>query len=103
MFSSVGSSLAIGKMRQILLSQAAFGIILQIHRQLPVCIVRVKNVALGFLKIVTESIFKISEYIHGSKLNFDFQQQGNKKMLKAAAHRHTVPIEYHGPSNKNIS
>jgi hypothetical protein len=61
MFVSVGSSLAVEKMRQILLSQAAVGIILQVHRQHPVCIFRVKITALGFWKRVTEGIFKISE------------------------------------------
>jgi hypothetical protein len=48
MFVSVGSSLAVGKMRQIYLPPAAFGIILQVHRQLPVCIFRVKTAALWF-------------------------------------------------------
>jgi hypothetical protein len=41
--SSVGHSLAAGKMRLTHMSQAAFGIILQYHRWLPVCIFRVKS------------------------------------------------------------
>jgi hypothetical protein len=43
------------------LSKAAFGRILQCHRDLPVCIFCVKIGALGSLKRVTERIVKSSE------------------------------------------
>jgi hypothetical protein len=49
-----------GKCARINLSQAAFGMILQNHRQLPVCIFSVKSAALGSLKRVTGRIFKTS-------------------------------------------
>jgi hypothetical protein len=56
MFSSADLSLAAGKMRE---NRAAFGIILQNHRRLPVSIFSVKIAALGSLKRVTGRIFKI--------------------------------------------
>jgi hypothetical protein len=46
---------------RINLSPAAFGIILQNHRRLPVSIYSVKIAALGSLKRVTGRIVKISE------------------------------------------
>ncbi len=61
MISSVGPSLAARKMREILMSQATFAIILQDPMRLPAGIFRVKIAALGSLKNVTESIFKVSE------------------------------------------
>ncbi len=57
-------SLAAGKMREnelVNVSPAAFGIILQNHRRLPVSIFSVKIAALGPLKRVTGRIFKISK------------------------------------------
>jgi hypothetical protein len=59
--SSVAPHWLQGKCAKIHLSQAPFGMILQDQRQLPVCYVRVKIAALGSLKRVTESIFKISK------------------------------------------
>jgi hypothetical protein len=61
-----------GKYARINLSQAAFGIVLQNHRRLPVSIFIVKIAALGFLKRVTGRIFKISKKFQRSKLNFEF-------------------------------
>jgi hypothetical protein len=60
-FFSLGPSLAAGKMRQMYGKQAAVGIILKNHRQLPVCISIIKVAALGSLTRVTESIFTISK------------------------------------------
>jgi len=60
MFSSAYLSFAAGKMREkINLSPAAFGIILQNLRQLPVNIYSVKITAVGSLKRITGRIFKI--------------------------------------------
>jgi hypothetical protein len=59
MFSNADLSLAAGKMRENKLLPAAFGIILQNHRRLPVSIFSVKFDALGSLKRVTGRIFKI--------------------------------------------
>jgi len=53
--------LAAGKMQQIYLSRAAFGLFLQDHRQFPVGIFRFKIAALGSLKRVNERIFKINK------------------------------------------
>jgi hypothetical protein len=47
---------------------AAYGMILQNHRRLPVSIFSVKISALGSLKRVTGSIFKISKSFQKSKL-----------------------------------
>ncbi len=53
--------------------QAASSMILQNHRPLPVCIYSVKVAALGSLKRVTESIFKISKsFPRGNLKEFDF-------------------------------
>jgi hypothetical protein len=49
-----------GKYAKINLSQAAFGMILQNHRRLPVSIFSVKISSVGSLKLVTGRIFKIS-------------------------------------------
>ncbi len=61
-----------GKCARINLSPAAFGIILQNHRWLPVSIFSVKIAALWSLKRVTGRIFKISKSFQRSKLNFEF-------------------------------
>jgi hypothetical protein len=51
MFSSADLSLAEVKMARINLSPAAFGFILQNHRQFPVSIFSVKITALGFFEV----------------------------------------------------
>jgi hypothetical protein len=61
MFSSADLSLAAGKMREnklVYLSPAAFGIILQNHRRLPVSIFSIKIAALGSLNRVTGRFFQ---------------------------------------------
>ncbi len=63
MFSIAKLSLATGKMRKNYLSHAAFGMILQNHRRLPISIFSVKLAALGSLKRVTGRTFKVSKYI----------------------------------------
>ncbi len=65
MFSSADLSLGAEKC-------AAFGIILQNHRRLPVSIFSVKIAALGSLKRVTGRIFKIVSNFKGASLNFEF-------------------------------
>jgi hypothetical protein len=62
MFSSADLSLAAGKKcAKSILSQAAFGMILQNRRRLPVSIFSVKIAALGSFKRVMGGIFKISK------------------------------------------
>ncbi len=51
-------SAAAGKISENQLSPAAFGIILKVHRRLPVSIFSVKIAALGSLKRVTGRIFQ---------------------------------------------
>jgi hypothetical protein len=68
---SIGPSLAARKMREILVSQATFAIILQDPMRLPAGVFRVKIAALGSLKNVTESIFKVSE-LNSSNLKLLF-------------------------------
>jgi hypothetical protein len=61
MFSSADLSLAAGKCGRINLLPAAFGIILDNNRRLPVSIFSVKIAAFGSLTQVTGRIFKISK------------------------------------------
>jgi hypothetical protein len=61
MFSSVDPSLAERKCAKIYLSPAAYGMILQDHRQLPVCIFRNKIASLGSFKSVDGRAFKINK------------------------------------------
>jgi hypothetical protein len=67
---SAALSLAAGKMARINLSQVAFGMILQNHRQLPVSLFSVKRVSLRSWKRVTGRIFKISSNFKGTRLYF---------------------------------
>jgi hypothetical protein len=61
-----------GKCTRTNLSQAAYGMMLRNHRQLPECIFNVKIAALESLKKVTGRIFKISYYFKRSKLKLEF-------------------------------
>jgi hypothetical protein len=74
-----------GKCARINMSQAASGMILQNHRWLPACIFSVKIAAVGCLKRVTESIFKICKYFQRSKLKLWLfhQQEKNVKTISA--------------------
>jgi hypothetical protein len=62
-----------GKSAKIYLSQAAFGMILQDHRQLSVSTIMFKIAAVDSLKRISDRIFKISKYINQQK-NFEYHQ-----------------------------
>jgi hypothetical protein len=101
MFSSVDSSLAVVKMCQNLLSQAAFGMILQNHRRLPVCIFRCCLVSEeGYCKD-----FQISKYFHRSKQKdwiSIFLTIRHQSILKITSEDRgsTVPVKENGSSKK---
>jgi hypothetical protein len=73
MFSSVDPSLAAGKMHQNVLSHMAFGMILQDHRRLPLCIFRGQNRRFRVFEEGYCKDFKklVSNFIETGK-NFDF-------------------------------
>jgi len=82
MFSNDDPSLAAEKMRQIYLSQAAFGINLQDHKTTFLFILfRVKTAALGSLN----KFSKLFSNVKGTSQNFDFSisQQKIVKTIRA--------------------
>jgi hypothetical protein len=74
--------LAAGKMRQNYLSLVAFGIILQGHKQLPVCIFRNKIASLGSFKSFNGKYLKLTSHLKVTSKTFAFFNNWAKNIVK---------------------